>query len=248
MALAPELCLFTTSRLGGKSCGAFESLNLGENIGDDPRAVRENRSKVLSTLKISPDRIVSSNQSHGSRIAVVERGAKLKGFDGFATGKSGIATIVSTADCYPVILYSPPERALISLHVGRRGAKAGIIDNAVKLMKDVFKADLRYSIAAIGPGICYRCYSVSRGEGMEFPASARKMVDGSLHLDIKAFIIQSLVMRGLDNKNIIDSNLCTSCTPQLFYSYRRDRGCTGRHWTIALIDRPWGMRERLLDG
>lgn len=245
--LSPELCVFVTSRIGGKSSGAFESLNLGDIVGDDPDAVKQNRRLLLSALGISPRRIVRSNQAHGNRIAVVERGARLSGFDGLATSSMGLATVVSTADCYPVILHSPPERALINLHVGRMGAAAGIIQKAVGLLKRQFHADPRSAIAVIGPGICRRCYSVSRKEAMQFPAWARSFFSGSWHLDLEQFIARSLLSAGFEAKNIIRSRLCTACRKDLFFSHRRDAGKTGRHWTIAFIDRPWAASERLLD-
>ena len=58
---------FFTDRLGGKSSGGYESLNLGDHVGDDLEVVTRNRAFV--SAKFGPTQYM--NQVHGNRIAVV---------------------------------------------------------------------------------------------------------------------------------------------------------------------------------
>jgi hypothetical protein len=239
-AIAPGLEVFVTTRSGGASRPPFDSLNLGGTLGDRQDNIRRNRKLLLDTLDIAPRSLARTGQIHGTEIAVVARGGHYPGFDGFATAKRGLALAISTADCYSVVIYSPPERALAALHVGRRGAGGGIIGRAVDLLRERFRIDPAYAIAVVGPGVCGKCYTVSREDALRFPKEVRRYEDGRWHIDLDAFIRRDLAANGIGRRNVFSSRLCTACTPSLFYSHRRDGGVTGRHWTIAVIrpDRP----------
>ena len=75
MSAAPKLefdlpgghVVFTTRR-GGVSEGAFESLNLGIATSDDDARVRENRRRVADRIGLSPRDVVMSRQVHGAEI------------------------------------------------------------------------------------------------------------------------------------------------------------------------------------
>jgi YfiH family protein len=238
-AIAPGLDVFITTRSGGTSAPPFESLNLGGTLGDRPESIEENRKLLLAVLGISPRRLARTGQIHGSEIAVATRGGHFEGFDALATTKRGLTLAISTADCYSVMIYSPPEHALAALHVGRRGAEMGIIGRAAGVMRMKYRIDPGYAVAIIGPGICGKCYSVSRDEALRFPKTVRRFERGAWHLDLSAFIVRELVLQGFKRKNIFSSGFCTACNPELFFSHRRDHGITGRHWTLASM-RPAG--------
>jgi len=233
--LAPELEVFITTRGGGASAAPFDSLNLGGKLGDRERLIAENRRRVAAALGVSPRRLARTGQIHGAEIAVVRRGGSYRGFDGFVTSERDLTLAISTADCYSVVVYSPPEKALAALHVGRRGAERGIIGRAVELLRERWRIDPTYAIAVVGPGVCAKCYTVRREDALLFPRGVRRYERGAWHLDLAAFCADELVALGLRRRNIIRSGLCTSCNPDLFFSHRRDRGVTGRHWTLATI-------------
>lgn len=233
--LAPELEVFVTTRAGGVSKAPFDSLNLGGTLGDRERLIAENRRRVFGALGISPRRLARTGQIHGAEIAVASRGGVYRGFDGFITTARDLTLAISTADCYSVVIYSPPEKALAALHVGRRGAARGIIPRAVGLLHERYRIDPAYALAIIGPGVCAKCYTVHREDALLFPRRVRRYAHGAWHLDLAAFCADELVALGIRRRNIIRSGLCTACNPDLFFSHRRDRGVTGRHWTLATV-------------
>ena len=243
-AIAPGLEVFVTTRGGGTSRAPFDSLNLGGTLGDRPANIHRNRRLLLETLGIAPRALARTGQIHGTEIAVVTKGGHYPGFDGFATDRRGLALAISTADCYSVVIYSPPERALAALHVGRRGAEGGIIGRAVGLLRSRFRIDPRYAIAIVGPGVCGKCYTVSREDALRFPKEVRRYDRGAWRLDLSAFIVRDLAAHGIRKRNVFSSRLCTACTPSLFFSHRRDGGVTGRHWTIAVVRPDPGDVER----
>ena len=234
-AMAPGLDVFITTREGGVSAAPFESLNLGGSLGDRRENIERNRRLLLRTLAIPAGRLARTGQVHGAEIAVVHAGGHYQGFDGLLTVERDLALAISTADCYSVILYSPPERALAALHVGRRGAARGIIRRAVTLLQEDCRIDPAGAIAIIGPGICGACYTVSKDDAAPFPRGVRRFENGRWRLDLEAFCKAELGQCGFKRRNILAAGLCSACNPTLFFSHRRDRGITGRLWTIAVI-------------
>ncbi len=237
-AAAPMLRIWFTSREGGVSPAPFESLNLGEGTGDLIGNVRDNRQRLLSALGIPVSRVARAGQVHGSRIAIVKRGGIHRGTDGLITTARRLALVISTADCYPVAIYSPPEKALAALHVGRNGASLGIIRSALDILERNYSISTRDTIAVIGPGICRRCYSVCRETAARFPAKYIHRRKRSYHLDLLSHSVNQLIEGGLKRHNIYRANQCTSCDADLFFSHRRDGGTTGRHWMAAMIVPP----------
>ncbi|MBN1886183.1 MAG: laccase domain-containing protein [Candidatus Krumholzibacteriota bacterium] len=236
-ALAPTLRVFFASRIGGVSKPPFDSLDLGLSCGDRPKRVHANRRRLLETLELERNRLARAEQVHGASIAVARPGRIARGADGLVTGRPSLPLAVSTADCYPVVLFAPAEGALAALHVGRAGAAAGILEAGINRLSAGFGANLADTIALVGPGICERCYPVRETDSRAFPASRRRR-NGRWHVDLAAFIADDLVSLGLRRRNVLASGLCTSCDPGHFFSHRRDGGKTGRHWTIAWIDEP----------
>lgn len=246
-AAAPRLRVFFSSRRGGVSAPPYDSLNLGGTVGDRRAAVARNRRMLLRAIGLDPRRIARAEQVHGPRVAVVDRGGVYRRADGLLTARRGLALVIGTADCVPVILHSPPEMVCAALHVGRAGAASGILARGLDLLLGRFRVDPRTLLAVIGPGICGGCYEVGRAEAAAFPAWASRRSAGGRFLDLPAFIRRVLAGAGLPASNLFESGICTACDPERCFSHRRDRGRTGRHWTAALMSAdpaPAGSRRR----
>ncbi len=231
--VAPGLEVCFHSRRHGVSEGPYESLNMGMTVGDAASSVRRNRELLLGAVGVAEGDLARAEQVHGPAVAVARRGSLLDGVDGLVTPEKDLALAVSTADCYPIVIYSPPDRLLAALHAGRNGAAEGIIERAMSLMRDSFRIDPSASVAMIGPGICAGCYEVGPDEAMRFPPRYRPRRGGRYRLDLLSFCREELRRCGIPPGHIFEAGLCTSCDPRLFFSYRRDGGITGRHWTIA---------------
>ena len=233
-ALAPALRVWFTTRNGGVSSPPFDSLNLGSHVGDRRSDVLENRRRLKKALGIGNNRVARGGQVHGTSIAQVTRGGKYGDTDGFLTRSKDLALAINSADCFPLVIHSPSERVLATLHVGRSGAAESIIEKAFALLYETYRIDPGNTVAICGPGICPNCYEVSRAVAMELPPRARIKRAGGWHLDLPRFIRTETVRAGIRPANYFDSGLCTSCDSSLF-SYRRDGGKTGRNWTIAMM-------------
>jgi YfiH family protein len=222
--------LFST-RDGGFSAGAFESLNLGLLTGDERDTVIRNRRALADQAGVDPQNVVMGWQVHGTDFqewdapdpqqAFLDReGGHLK-LDGHLTRSQGIAPLVLVADCLPVALAG--GGAVAMLHCGWRGLAGGLIGKVAERMSA--------EGAAVGPGIGRCCYEVGE-EVLDAFAAYDGVADGRM-LDLRAVAEAQLRAAGIDVVEHVD--LCTSCNPDLFFSHRRDNGVTGRQGGMAWL-------------
>lgn len=222
-----------TTRIGGISEGAFESLNLGILTEDEGAAVIENRRRLASALGRSPDSIAIGHQVHAADLAehagpqspspYAEPGAPIPDVDGHVTADPELAALVFVADCLPVALAGPGGVAV--LHCGWRGLAAGILAGGVKAVGA--------AAAAIGPGIGSCCYEVGDEVLDAFAGLGDGVAQGRM-LDLPEVARRLLARAGVDE--VESAGLCTSCEPDLFFSHRRDRGRTGRQAGLVWTD------------
>ncbi len=220
-----------STRTGGVSTSPYDSLNLGANTQDDPDSVEENRRRFLSALEITEKDIARPGQVHSTFVRQVYGGGFFPETDGLITDRPGVILSVQTADCIPLFLLDTASPSAGLIHVGWRGAQAGIIDRSLDLMRIRCNADPVKIQAVVGPCIGPCCYAVGPEVVRLFP----RTVIIKNHLYLSAFVIGELTKHGLNNDNIHNMDLCTSCKRDLFFSHRRDKGVTGRMMSLLTI-------------
>jgi purine-nucleoside/S-methyl-5'-thioadenosine phosphorylase / adenosine deaminase len=183
--------------------------------------------------------IVRATQVHGDRVAVVESSpasgetADAGRCDAILTRLPGVALVVQTADCVPVLLAS--DGAIGAVHAGWRGAAAGVIEAASEAFLTLTR-DPSSARAWLGPSIGACCYEVGPEVARRFPANfARPSREGKSFLDLTAAVRRQLEEAGIPPGNVSAQGSCTMCGGERFASYRRDRENAGR--MIALVAR-----------
>jgi YfiH family protein len=224
----PRVRALITTRLGGVSRAPFDSFNLGAFCGDDPDAVRQNRTRLRSVLPGEPRWL---RQVHGTDLvdaAEVDPHAAdgLPAADGSYTRVPGVVCAVLAADCLPVLLSSPDGSMVAAVHAGWRGLSAGVIEAAVG----------RFSgpapIACLGPAISAGAYEVGEEVRAAFaavwPADEAAFTPrggGKYACDLYRLARARLTRAGV--AAIAGDDLCVHADARRFYSHRRD-GRTGR--------------------
>lgn len=150
--------------------------------------------------------------------------------DGLATNLLNRLITVSTADCLPVLLFDPIQRAIAAVHAGWRGSVMNISAKAVGEMESVYGSDPRNILAGVGPSIGSCCFEVKEDVVyvLEKETNYRDYVlskgkEGSWHFDLTKLNMLQLIDAGLPSEQISTIGLCTACLPNLFYSFRRDK-------------------------
>lgn len=220
-----------TDGFGGVSAAPYAELNLGDAVGDDPRAVAENRRRLAAALGLTPDRVAVMHQVHGADVAVVDGppvpGRPAPEADGLVTREAGVALLVVVADCVPVLLADRDGTVAGVAHAGRRGVVAGVVPATVAAMTRLGARPDRIS-ARIGPAVCGRCYEVPAAlrakVAAQVPASAATTCHGTPALDLTVAVAAQLTLAGVTD--VITDRTCTVEDLALF-SYRRETR-TGR--------------------
>ena len=226
-----------STRLGGVSDGMWESLNLGVNQGDDPDHVRENYRRFFAAIGADGTRLAMTKQVHGGVVRTVTT-ADLHadpydkvGYeaDGLMTDLPGVALVIYSADCIPILFCDPVRRVIAAVHAGWRGTAAGIAAAAVERMQDVYGCRRSDILAAIGPGIGPDCFETHEDVPNAMTAALSTAVlrhiaireNGKFSVDLKNINAMRLEQAGLDPDHIAVSALCTACRPDMFWSHRK---------------------------
>jgi polyphenol oxidase len=221
-----------STRQGGRSTVPFSSLNLGDHVGDDPQAVRDNRRLAAEQLGVERDRVVYMKQVHGADVAVAREpwpDEQAPTVDALVTDRPGLVLAVLVADCTPVLLADRVAGVVGAAHAGRPGMAAGVVTATIDAMREL-GADPARMEAVTGPGVCGACYEVPEAMRADVaakePAAWATTRQGTPAVDVPAGVAAQLLRAGIPEQNLQLSPACTIETAH-YFSYRRD-GVTGR--------------------
>lgn len=214
-----------TTRRGGVSLPPYDSLNLGDHVGDDPLLVARNRQQFSMILPSEP---VWLKQIHGTTVIDAAHTECLPTADASFSRQSGNVCVVMTADCLPILLCDQDGRVVAAAHAGWRGLCDGVIEATVAKMK----VPSDYLMAWLGPAISQAAFEVGDDVRSAFIAhdpqakqAFAAAADGKWMADIYWLACQRLQALGITQ--IYGGNHCTYRDQERFFSYRRD-GLTGR--------------------
>ncbi len=164
-------------------------------------------------LGFSPEDLFTAEQVHGAEVAVVtaESPRHTPGVDGLMTNVPGLLLGIHVADCGPVFIVDPVKQAVALLHSGKHGSALGITSRAIAQMGDAFGSRPEDLVVQLGPCIRVPQYDV----------------------DFVAQILSGAVAAGVPAAQVHDCGTCTALHPDIYYSYRREMGKTGR--LLALL-------------
>lgn len=223
-----------SDRHGGVSTGAFAGLNLDDR-SDDPALVSENRRRLCRALGFEPSQLARLNQVHGTEIITVSQAGVWTG-DALVSSTKGLLLAIGTADCYPILLEDPEVGVIGAVHAGWKGTLGRLVQATVQAMTTL-GARTEHIRAAVGVGICGECYAVGDDVARQFEAAglAKALISpdhtqSQIHLDLQQANRQILEETGVQQQHIWQAKGCS--TEPDFYSFRRDKGTTGRMWAV----------------
>ncbi len=204
----------------------------------------ENRRRFFNLFQYDYRDIVSAIQVHGTELALFEQAQRGEGAmpgsarqqcDALVTTTAGLPLTAYSADCM-LIYFTSQQKPLAALaHAGWRGTLGGIGIKVIRYLQERFGAEPGRLLVGLSPAVCRLCYQVDDkvagqfcAAGWDDPAYLEPSEDGGWKLDLSAINAGQILGAGVKEENLVRNNWCTCCNPDLFYSYRRDKGVTGR--------------------
>lgn len=223
-----------TTRHGGVSKAPYASFNLGQHVGDDPLAVLENRRRLVARLGLTREP-AWLQQVHGCGVAAAETVDLPAEADAAVTRTPGVACVVMTADCLPVLFCDRDGRVVAAAHAGWRGLVGGVLEATLARMAVEPAAVLAWLGPAIGPAafevgpeVRAAFVAADTGAGACFVAAS----GDRLHADLYALARRRLARVGVTQ--VFGGGRCTYSETDTFYSYRRSP-LTGRQATLIWL-------------
>src|SRR5438552_6076500 len=164
-------------------------------------------------LGLGDRKFITVRQVHGDKIARVDSVPAtdhcFEGCDGLITNQRDVCLGVYVADCCAVYLVDRNARAIGLVHSGKKGTALGVVRCAIESMRQEFGIESGDLIVQLSPCIRPPHYEI----------------------DFAAEIVRQCRDAGVEE--IFDSGVCTACDLEHYYSYRAEKGHTGR--MLALL-------------
>jgi len=226
-----------TLRAGGVSEGAFASLNLGAHVGDDAKAVAENRRLLRAALQL-PAEPTWLNQVHGTAVvaaATIEAAAPRPAADASVAFGSGAVCVVLTADCLPVLFCDRAGTRVAAAHAGWRGLVGGVLAETIKALNIPASELLAWlgpaieqSAFEVGPEVREQFVARDPNNASAFATNAR----GRWQADLYQLARNELARLGVTS--VHGGGFECFADSERFFSYRRDPR-TGRMATLVWL-------------
>lgn len=221
----------------GVSDGIYSSLNLRLSSKDSIKNLDKNMKLVCEALGINNNVICKASQAHTDNIIHInkdnmdEYNYLMKNetqADAYIVNEKNIYTMITTADCVPIIVYDKRNKVLVNIHSGWKGTLKQISLKAIYMLKEEFKSDPADLVVCLGPAIAKCCFTSKDKAFKEMFTDIwpnekeyiREDVDKTYHIDLKYLIISDMLNAGVKEENITNANICTKCNNDDFYSYR----------------------------
>jgi len=228
-ALAPGFACFTT----GRGLPNHKETTIAESA-----------ESIRALLPGEVVAIVFAGQIHGTTVTPIGCGTKgvvrMPSCDGLVTDKAGMALVIRTADCLPLVLVDAEARVCAGLHAGWRGCFENMLEAGVAASVALGARRERLRLW-IGPCIRGSVYEVSPELGEDFqkrwghlgmivrqPASAPRPF-----LDLPELVALQAQAAGITSDRIVDSGLCTFSDARIFHSHRRQGTDRGHEFTVC---------------
>ena len=158
----------------------------------------------LQKQGFDPAVMATAEQVHGGDVAVATAPGLHPGVDALVTSVPGLTLGIYVADCAAVYLADRHGRAVGLVHSGRAGTAANITGRAIARMEEEFGVAAADLVVHLSPCIRPPLYET----------------------DFAADIVRQARAAGVTA--ITDDGICTGRETAFYYSYRVERGRTGR--------------------
>lgn len=173
--------------------------------------------EAVEQLGFDWDQCWRAEQVHGSLVVNVENaehGSVISSADGLMTNNTGAMLGVYVADCGAVYIVDKKQKSVALVHSGAKGTAANIVAEAIRKMKDQWYSNPTDLVVVLAP--CIR--------------------PPNYEIDIAGMIRKQVLDQGVPAEQFVDCGICTGEEVENYYSYRVEKGKTGRMLALLGVD------------
>ena len=208
--------------------------NLAYHVNDIKENVDKNRQAVALKMEYKNEDLVYMNQVHGNNVQIVDKNSPklIENCDGIITNEKNLPLMVMVADCIPILFFDEIQGVIAAVHAGRNSTFLKIAQiTANKMMKEL-GCNANNIKVIMGPSIHTCCYEVSDELVNIVKASFGEKFCKGNNIDLHGINVKLLEEVGI--RHIRISEICTKCSNEPFYSFRKDKH-TGRFAGIITL-------------
>lgn len=229
---------FTTTKQGWGGRKPHHDLNKGNYDATNPDYIVE--SQRLEKLLKLPNEPIWLTQTHTTKVIEATPENKEQNADASFTNQKNRVSVVLTADCLPILICDKKGTHVAAIHAGWRGLANGIIENTLQSL-NLPSEDLYVWLGpAIGPNKfevgkdVYDAFINQHPQSSTAFAAKTNTTEPKWLADLYVLAKIRLQLHGVTD--IYGGGFCTYTQDDLFFSYRRDHGKTGRMASLIWID------------
>ena len=232
----PNIKALCTTRQGGVSSAPFGQLNLGDHVGDDPQAVIDNRQLLLNSLSlIKPAQWLK--QVHGVEVVEACSDQQIRQADACYTTEPGVACVIMTADCLPVLFTNRSGSKVAAAHAGWRGLAEGVLEETLSQFTDPSEV-MVWMGPAIGPDtfeVGQEVYDRFVDDLTETRHAFKPSPSHNERWMADIYRLARLRLNRASVRQIFGGGFCTYSDSERFFSYRR-QAQTGRMASLIWLE------------
>lgn len=200
----------------------IEDGNLAYHVGDIKQNVDKNRQNLALKLGFKNEDLVYMNQVHGNNVLIVDKNSEklIDDCDGIITNTKNLPLMVMVADCIPILFYDEKKGVIAAVHAGRNSTFLRIAEITAKKMIENFACEAKDIKVIMGPSIQKCCYEVNDELLKIVKTSFGEEFCIGNNIDLQG--INKKLLENLGIKEIQISNICTKCSNEPYFSFRKN--------------------------
>ncbi|MDD2887585.1 MAG: peptidoglycan editing factor PgeF [Aliarcobacter sp.] len=208
--------------------------NLAYHVNDIKENVDKNREAVALKMDYKNEDLIFMNQVHENNVVIVDKNSPklIDNCDGLITKEKKLPLMVMVADCIPILFFDEIQGVIAAVHAGRNSTFLKIAQITANKMMSELGCNVNNIKVIMGPSIHACCYEVSDElVNIVKTSFGEKFCKGN-NIDLHGINIKLLEEVGI--RHIQVSEICTKCSNEPFFSFRKDK-YTGRFAGIITL-------------
>lgn len=199
--------------------------NLAFHVKDNQKNVLKNRENIAIKMNYKSGDLVYMNQIHTANVQIVDENSPklIENCDAIITNKRDLPLMVMVADCIPILIYDEKKGVIAAIHAGRNSTFLKIVQITAQKMIDEFSCKASDLKVILGPSIQKCCYEVSNELLSIVKTSFGDEFCVGRNIDLQGINKKLLNDIGIQNIEILQ--ICTKCSNEEYYSYRKNKNC-----------------------